>query len=208
MTDANAVTPPSPSGARILISDGDSELRQELRDELSNRGYDIVAEATSGRQAVDLAQRLQPDLSVVDLCEDHVEGLRAAVSIVDGDISPVVLLTNSSMPVDQVIGQVKVAGVVSKPICDGVLVPVIEVALARSREIRWLRQRVAELEDALETRKVVERAKGILMDLHGLSEADAFRRMRKTSMDNRRTMKEVAEAILLSHDLQLGSDLI
>ena len=207
MNDTKSVTTMLPA-ARILIADSDQVARHQLRDELSAHGYDVVAEASSGRQALDLAQRIQPDLLLVDVSADEFGDLQATASIIEDDISPVVLLTNSSTRIDQLIEEVKVAGVVCKPICDGVLVPVIEVALARHRDIRWLRERVAELEDALETRKVVERAKGILMDLHGLSEADAFRRMRKTSMDNRKTMKEVAEAILLSHDLQLGSDLI
>lgn len=208
MSDTNAVTKTSPSTARILIAGQEANDRQSLRDALTRIGYDVIAEASSGSQAVDLASRLQPDIVLVDAEMDSMSGLEAAGKIIKSDIAPVVLTAGTDSDLAAIARELKIAGCLVRPVREEDLLPAVEIALARHADLRWLRERVAELEDALETRKVVERAKGILMDLHGLSEADAFRRMRKTSMDNRKTMREVAEAILLSHDLQLGSDVI
>ena len=208
MTDSNSVTKMSPTAARILIADDDSGDRQQLREALARLGYDVIAEASNGRQAADLTGRLQPDLAMINADMEQATGLEAALTIIASEVVPVILLANPINDVERIARETKIAGYLVKPMREDELKAVIEVALARYGDLRVLRERVAELEDALETRKVVERAKGILMDLHGLSESDAFRRMRKTSMDNRKTMREVAEAILLSHDLQLGSDLI
>jgi response regulator NasT len=208
MTDSKSVTKTSPPAARILIADDDPGDRHSLRDALNQLGYDVVAEASGSRQAVDLAGRLQPDLVIIDADMDEAGGVEAAAAIIGSDIAPVILIAEAANNIGQLARDVSISGFLVKPPREEELPAIIEVALARHGDVRWLRERVAELEDALETRKVVERAKGILMDLHGLSEADAFRRMRKTSMDNRKTMREVAEAILLSHDLQLGSDII
>lgn len=208
MSDSTPVTKTSPSTARILIAGEDANERHGLRDALSRVGYDVVADASSATQAVDLASRLQPDLTIVDADMGERAGLEAAGKIVSSGISPVIIIAGPDSDIAGVARDLPVIACLVWPVRDEDLVPTIEIALARNADMRWLRDRVAELEDALETRKVVERAKGILMDLHGLSEADAFRRMRKTSMDNRKTMREVAEAILLSHDLQLGSDII
>jgi response regulator NasT len=192
-----------------LIADDESLIRLNLRDMLSQQGYEVVAEASTGRQAVDLARKLQPDLAILDIKMPEMDGLEAARAIVSEDIAPVVLLTAYSD--DELVRTAREAGVsgyLVKPLRETELAPVVEIALARFADLRDLRQRVLDLEDALETRKLVERAKGVLMDSHGLSESEAFRRMRKTSMDNRKSMREVAEAILLSHELQLNSGLI
>jgi response regulator NasT len=196
----------SPSLIRILIADDESLIRLNLRDMLSQQGYEVVAEASTGRQALDLARKLQPDLAILDIKMPEMDGLEAARAIVSEDIAPVVLLTAYSD--DELVSTARKAGVsgyLVKPLRETELAPVVEIALARFADLRDLRQRVTDLEDALETRKLVERAKGILMDSHGLSESEAFRRMRKTSMDNRKSMREVAEAILLSHELQLNT---
>lgn len=206
MTEDKAVTTMSPTTARILIAEQDASVRHDLRDALTRLGYDVIAEASSSQQAIDLAKRLKPDLAVIAVNLPEPGGLAAISAVIDEDIATVGLLLDTANGAADVARNVAVAGYLVMPVRDADLIPVIEVALARFSDIRDLRQRIAELEDALETRKLVERAKGILMDLHGLSEADAFRRMRKTSMDNRKTMREVAEAILLSHDLQLGSE--
>ena len=208
MTNSTAATKTSPTPARILIADDDAGDRHSLRDTLTQLGYDVIAEASSGRQSVDLANRLQPDLAIVDADMDDQGGVAAATAIIASGVAPVILTADGATGVIRVAREIKISGYIVTPADADTLLAVVEVALARHDDMRWLGERVAELEDALETRKVVERAKGILMDLHGLTEADAFRRMRKTSMDNRKTMREVAEAILLSHDLQLGSDLI
>jgi response regulator NasT len=196
----------SPSLIRILIADDESLIRLNLRDMLSQQGYEVVAEASTGRQALDLARKLQPDLAILDIKMPEMDGLEAARAIVSEDIAPVVLLTAYSD--DELVSTAREAGVsgyLVKPLRETELAPVVEIALARFADLRDLRQRVTDLEDALETRKLVERAKGVLMDSHGLSESEAFRRMRKTSMDNRKSMREVAEAILLSHELQLNT---
>lgn len=198
----------SPDLVRVLIADDESIIRLNLREMLTQQGYEVVAEASNGRQAVDLARKLQPDLAIVDIKMPEMDGLEAAEAIVSADIAPVILLTAYSD--DDLIAAARKAGVsgyLVKPLRETELAPVVEIALARFEDLRSLRQRVLDLEDALETRKLVERAKGVLMDTHGLSESDAFRRMRKTSMDNRKSMREVAEAILLSHDLQLNNGL-
>lgn len=208
MTDSNAVTKRSPTAARILIADDDPNDRHRLRDTLVELGFDVVAEASTSRQTIDLADRLQPDLVIVDAEMDQQDEFGASSAILERDVAPIILVGDPDSSLAAVDGDIKIAGYLPKTAYEASMLPAIEVALARHADIRKLRVRAAELEDALETRKVVERAKGILMDLHGLSEADAFSRMRKTSMDNRKTMREVAEAILLSHDLQLGSDLI
>ncbi|HLT19170.1 MAG TPA: response regulator [Thermomicrobiales bacterium] len=198
----------SPTLTRVLIADDESIIRLNLREMLTQQGYEVIAEASNGRQAVDLARKLQPDLAIVDIKMPEMDGLEAAEAIVSADIAPVILLTAYSD--DELIASARKAGVsgyLVKPLRETELAPVVEIALARFEDLRSLRQRVLDLEDALETRKLVERAKGVLMDVHGLSESDAFRRMRKTSMDNRKSMREVAEAILLSHDLQLNNGL-
>src|SRR5690606_19364159 len=198
----------SPTLTRVLIADDESIIRLNLREMLTQQGYEVIAEASNGRQAVDLARKLQPDLAIVDIKMPEMDGLEAAEAIVSADIAPVILLTAYSD--DELIASARKAGVsgyLVKPLRETELAPVVEIALARFEDLRSLRQRVLDLEDALETRKLVERAKGVLMDVHGLSESDAFRRMRRTSMDNRKPMREVAEAILLSHDLQLNNGL-
>lgn len=195
----------SPEQTRILIADDESLIRMNLREMLGQQGYDVVAEASTGQGAVDLARKIRPDLVLLDIKMPDLDGLEAAKMIVSEEIAPVVLLTAYSD--DELVVTAKAAGVsgyLVKPIRETELSPVIEIALARHEDLRELRQKVLDLEDALETRKLVERAKGVLMEAHGLSEADAFHRMRKTSMDNRKSMREVAEAILLSHKIQTG----
>jgi response regulator NasT len=198
----------SPTITRVLIADDESIIRLNLREMLTQQGYEVIAEASNGRQAVELARKLLPDLAIVDIKMPDMDGLEAAAAIVSADIAPVILLTAySDSDLVESARKAGVSGYLVKPLRETELAPVVEIALARFEDLRALRQRVLDLEDALETRKLVERAKGVLMDSHGLSESDAFRRMRKTSMDNRKSMREVAEAILLSHELQLNSGL-
>lgn len=197
----------SPPQARILIADDESLIRMHLREMLLQLGYDVVAEASSGEQAIDLAEKVHPDLVLLDVKMPELDGMDVAERLVSNRVAPVVLLTAYSD--EHLVDQAKAAGVsgyLVKPIRETELAPVIEIALARFAEVQELHQRVTDLEEALETRKVVERAKGVLMEVHGLSEADAFHRMRKTSMDNRKSMKDVAEAILLSYKVQRGSE--
>lgn len=192
--------------ARIIIADDESIIRMDLREMLSHLGYEVIAEAADGRQAVELARKLLPDLIVMDIKMPELDGIAAADELSRDRIAPVVLLTAYSE--NALIGRAKDAGVCGylvKPFRETELMPVIELALARFAETRQLEQEVTDLREALETRKLVERAKGVLMEVHGLREADAFNRMRKTSMDNRKSMREVAEAILLTYEVQTGS---
>lgn len=195
----------SPAQTRILIADDESLIRMNLREMLNQQGYDVVGEATTGRAAVDLAKKIHPDLVLLDIKMPDMDGLEASRILVQAGIAPVVLLTAYSD--DDLVADAKAAGVsgyLIKPVRETEIAPVIEIALARFDELKTLQAKVMDLEEALETRKLIERAKGVLMEAHGLSEAEAFHRMRKTSMDNRKSMREVADAILLSHLIQSG----
>lgn len=201
------VTKVSPHQARILIVDDESLIRIHLRELLVKLGYDVVAEASNGAIAVNLVRKTRPDVVLMDIKMPDSDGLDAARQIVHERLAPVVLLTaftdNELVSAARTAG---VAGYIVKPVRETELAPVIEIALARFTELQELRAQVEELEEALETRKLVERAKGVLMETHGLSEGEAFHRMRKTSMDTRKSMKEVAEAIILSHKIQTGAE--
>jgi two-component system, response regulator PdtaR len=188
---------------RIVIADDESIIRMDLREILTQLGYDVVAEASDGRAAVELTERLRPDLVILDIKMPGVDGIEAAELITRSGIAPVVLLTAYSE--QSLVGRAKRAGVTGylvKPFRESELMPAIELALARFKNLQDLQSEVNEMKDALETRKLVERAKGILMEVHGLSEPDAFTRIRRTSMDTRKSMREVAEAILLTHQVE------
>lgn len=190
---------------RIIIADDESLIRLDLREMLTHLGYDVIAEAGDGETAMELSRKLRPDLVVMDIKMPDVDGITAAEALTRERIAPVVLLTAYS---DQaLVERAKEAGVVGyvvKPFREAELMPVIELSLARFEEFRSLEGEVGGLKDALESRKVVERAKGVLMEVHGLRESEAFHRIRKTSMDARKSMREVAEAILLTHEMDFG----
>jgi response regulator NasT len=188
---------------RIIIADDESLIRLDLREMLTHLGYDVIAEAGDGRTAVELARKLRPDLMIMDIKMPEVDGIAAAEELTRERIAPIVLLTAYS---DQALVERArdsgVVGYVVKPFREAELMPVIELSRARFNEFRTLEREVGNLKDALETRKVIERAKGVLMETHGLRESEAFHRIRKTSMDARKSMKEVAEAILLAHEIE------
>ena len=196
----------SGSSWRIVIADDESLIRLDLREMLTHLGYDVVGEAGDGQTALDLARKLRPDLVIMDIKMPDVDGIAAAEDLTRERIAPVVLLTAYS---DQsLVERAKEAGVVGyvvKPFREAELMPVIELSMTRFEEFRSLEREVGGLKDALETRKLVERAKGVLMEVHGLRENEAFHRIRKTSMDTRKSMREVAEAILLTHDMDLAA---
>lgn len=199
-------TSSSSSPRRIIIADDESLIRLDLREMLISLNYDVIAEVGDGRTAVDLARKLRPDLVIMDIKMPEVDGIAAAEELTRDKIAPVVLLTAYS---DQaLVERAKEAGVVGyivKPFREAELMPVIEVAMARFDEFMALEQELGDMKEALESRKVVERAKGVLMEVHGLRESEAFHRIRRTSMDSRKSMKEVAEAILLTHEMEFGS---
>ena len=199
-------TPSASKVHRIIIADDESLIRLDLREMLTHLGYDVIAEAGDGRSALDLARKLQPDLMIMDIKMPDLDGIAAAEELTREQIAPVVLLTAYS---DQaLVERAKEAGVVGyvvKPFREAELMPVIELSLARFDEFRSLERELGDLKEALEARKQIERAKGVLMEVYGLKESEAFHRIRKTSMDARKSMREVAEAILLTHEMDIRS---
>lgn len=185
---------------RVIIADDESIIRMDLREMLTNLGYLVVGEAGDGRSAVNLARELRPDVAILDIKMPDMDGIEAARILTEEKIAPVVLLTAYSQR--ELVERAKEAGVVgyiTKPMRESDLAPAIEVAMARFSELRAMEKEVGDLKKALETRKLVDRAKGILMDTQGLTEAEAFRKIQKMSMNTRRPMKDVAEAIILAH---------
>ncbi|GAP64189.1 response regulator NasT [Ardenticatena maritima] len=188
---------------RVVIADDESIIRMDLKEMLTSLGYLVVGEASNGRDAVRLARELKPDIVIMDIKMPDMDGIEAARILTEERIAPVVLLTAFSQR--DLIEQAKEAGVVGyliKPFRESDLTPVIEVAMERFREFRELEEQVQDLKEALETRKLVDRAKGILMDRDGLKEAEAFRRIQKMSMNTRRPMREIAEAIILTYEAE------
>ena len=192
------------SQRRIVIAEDESISRMDLREMLSNLGYLVAGEAGDGRSAVNLAREVRPDLVIMDIKMPEMDGIAAAKVLTQERVAPVLLLTAYSDR-EFIEGSLDagVMGYLVKPFREAELVPAIELALARFREFRALEKELGDTRDVLETRKVVERAKGVLMDSQGLREADAFRKIQKLSMNNRKSMREVAEAILLAHQAQV-----
>ncbi len=190
---------------RIIIADDESLIRMDLREMLTNLGYLVVGEVGDGRSAVSQSRELRPDVVIMDIKMPDMDGIEAAKILTEERIAPVVLLSAYSQR--DLVERARTSGVVAylvKPYREEDLTPAIEVALARFKEFRDLEKQVADLQLALETRKLVDRAKGILMDKQGMSEAEAFRKIQKMSMDTRKSMKEVAEAIILAHQVGQG----
>jgi len=188
---------------RVIIADDESIIRMDLREMLTNLGYLVVGEAGDGRSAVNLARELRPDVVIMDIKMPDLDGIEAARNLTQERIAPVVLLTAFSQR--DLVERAKEAGVVGylvKPFRESDLGPAVEVALARFNEFRTLEKEVADLKETLETRKLVDRAKGILMDSQGLNESEAFRKIQKMSMNTRKPMKEIAEAIILAQEAQ------
>jgi len=177
----------------------------DLREMLSNLGYLVVGEVGDGRSAVNLARELRPDLIIMDIKMPDMDGIEAAKILTEEKVAPVLLLTAYSQR--ELVERAKEAGVVGylvKPFRESDLSPAIEVALSRFIEFRAMEREVGDLQQALETRKLVDRAKRILMDTQKLTEAEAFRKIQKMSMNTRKPMKDVAEAIILAHEAGKG----
>ncbi|MBN1641991.1 MAG: response regulator [Anaerolineae bacterium] len=185
---------------RVIIADDESLVRVDLREALTELGYLVVGEVGDGASAVSMARELDPDVLVMDIKMPGMDGIEAARILTEEKIAPVILLTAYSQR--DLIERAKESGVVGylvKPFRETDLTPAIELALARFAEFRTLQEEVGNLTEALETRKKVEKAKGILMEKQGMSEAEAFRKIQKMSMNTRKPMKEVAEAIILAN---------
>jgi len=188
---------------RVVIADDESIIRMDLKEMLTALGYLVVGEAGDGISAVNLARELRPDLVIMDIKMPDLDGIAAAKICTEERIAPVLLLTAFSQ--QELVDGAKEAGVVGyvvKPFRESELQPAIEIALSRFKEFRALEKEAQGLRETLETRKLVERAKGVLMDTQGLKEADAFRKIQKLSMNTRKSMKEIAEAILLAHEVE------
>lgn len=187
---------------RVLIADDEPIIRLDLKNMLEGLGYEVIAEAGDGVSAVEAARTLKPDVAILDIKMPSMDGIDAANILNSEKIAPVVLLTAFS-DLD-LINRAKEAGVFAylvKPFRENDLCPAIEIAISRYKEFLALEEEVSELEDKLETRKMVERAKGILMDQYGLKEQEAFRRIQLQSMNTRKTMREIAEAIIIAHSV-------
>ena len=181
----------------IVIADNESIIRMDLRELLEEQGHTIVGEAHDGKQALELTRKYRPDLVMMDIKMPNMDGITAAKTIADEGISPVILLTAFSD--SEIVSRAKDAGVLAylvKPIREESISPAIEIALSRWQEMKELEQELEETKDSLELRKTLDRAKGILMDAHNISESEAYRRIQRYSMMKRKTIKEVAEAIV------------
>jgi two-component system, response regulator PdtaR len=182
---------------RVLIAEDEALIRLDLKEMLEEEGYSVVAEVGDGQQAVDQAQELRPDLVILDIQMPVLDGLSAAEQIASNRIAPVIVLTAFSQR--ELVERARDAGAMAylvKPFSKNDLVPAIEVARARFAEMTALDGEVRTLEERLETRKIVEQAKGRLMEQQGLTEAEAFRWIQRTAMNQRTSMKALAQSII------------
>lgn len=181
----------------ILLADDEALIRLDLREMLSDAGHKIVGEAADGQQAVKLARELRPDFIIMDVKMPIMDGLEAAAIIGEENIAPVLLLTAYSQK--DIVEKATKAGVIAylvKPVREEQLFPAMEIAFSRFAQLQQLNQELLDLKDSLETRKLVDRAKGILMTAHKISEQDAYRKMQQYSMAKRITLKALAESII------------
>ncbi|HEX8682098.1 MAG TPA: response regulator [Ardenticatenaceae bacterium] len=186
---------------RIIVADDESIIRMDLKEMLTALGYLVVGEVGDGRSAVNLAREVRPDLVIMDVKMPDMDGIEAASILTTEKIAPVLLLTAFGQR--ELVERAKEAGVVGylvKPFRESDLTPAIEVALARFSEFQTLEAEVTDMKEALETRKIVDRAKGLLMARDSLSEQEAFRRIQKMSMNSRKPMREIADAIILTYE--------
>jgi response regulator NasT len=189
---------------RVVIAEDESVNRVDLEEELEQQGYEVVGAAADGEAAVNLTRELHPDVVLMDIKMPKMDGIEAAETLTREKLAPVLLFTAYSD--DELIERARAAGVVhfvTKPWREKDLKPAIEIALSRFSEFRAMENKVKDLEEALATRKVVEKAKGVLMEKYKLSENEAFKRIQRLSMNNRKSMREVAEAILLAEELNV-----
>jgi response regulator NasT len=180
---------------RILVAEDETLIRMDLVEMLTEAGYEVIAQATNGEEAIALANEHKPDLAILDVQMPVLDGISAAEKIIT--IAPVLMLTAFSQR--ELVDRARDAGVMAyvvKPFTISDLVPAIEIAISRHSQMRSLADEVADLHDRLETRKVIDRAKGILMKALNLTEPEAFSWIQRAAMDRRITMKEVAEAVI------------
>ena len=182
---------------RVVIAEDEAIIRLDLKETLEEEGYEVVGETGRGDEAVDLVRDLEPDLAILDVRMPGLDGLSAAREISAHKKSAVLILTAYSQR--DLIEQARDAGALAylvKPFQRSELIPAVEIALGRHREMRALHDQTQSLEDQLETRKLVDRAKGILMDSHDLSESEAFDWIQKRAMNSRLKARDVAEQVI------------
>ncbi len=182
---------------QIVIADNESIIRLDLKEMLEEAGHIVVGQAINGRRAVELTRKYHPDLVIMDIKMPDMDGITAARKIDEEKLAPVLLLTAFSQP--DIVDKAKDSGVMGylvKPVQESSLMPAIEIALSRWQERQDMEVELDKLKDNLEMRKTLDRAKGILMAAHHLSEQEAYRRIQKYAMMKRLTVKDVAEAIV------------
>ena len=198
MTDPAPLPDPSRGTApRVLIAEDEALIRMDLAEMLGEEGYDVVGQAADGQKAVELAEELRPDLVILDIKMPVLDGIAAAERIAGARIAPVVVLTAFSQR--ELVERARDAGAMAylvKPFSRTDLVPAIEMAVSRYAEVRTLEQEVNDLQESLDTRKAVDRAKGVLQEQLGLTEPEAFRWIQKTAMDLRLSMRQVADGVV------------
>ena len=186
---------------RIVVSDNESIIRMDLRELLEEAGHHVVGEAANGVKAVELTRKYRPDLVIMDIKMPEMDGIAAAKIIANEKIAPVLLLTAFSQK--EIVEKAKDSGVLAylvKPVKEVNLFPAMEIAISRFQEFAELERELEDVKNTLETRKLLDRAKGILMDTHQLGESEAFRRIQQYSMAKRKSIREVAEAIINAAD--------
>lgn len=183
--------------SRVVIAEDEALIRLDLKEMLEEDGYAVIGEAGDGETAIALAAELKPDLVILDIKMPVLDGISAAERIAGERIAPVVILTAFSQR--ELVERARDAGAMAylvKPFTKKDLVPAVEMAVSRYAELSALEAEVSDLQERLDTRKLVERAKGFLQSRHGLSEPEAFRWIQKNSMDRRLTMRKVAETVI------------
>jgi len=196
-TTAEAPEAPAPKRRRAVVAEDEALIRMDIVETLREGGYEVVGEAANGEEAVALATEHKPDVVVMDIKMPVMDGITAAEAIAKDRLAPVVLLTAFSQT--ELVERARDAGAMAyvvKPFTPGDLLPAVEIAASRFVEIRALELEIADISERMETRKQVERAKGILMEKMRLNEPEAFLCIQKTSMNKRLTMREVAEAVI------------
>ncbi|MGI6091928.1 MAG: response regulator [Veillonellaceae bacterium] len=182
---------------RIVIADNESIIRMDLKEILQEAGHTVVGEATDGRKAVELVRKHRPELVIMDIKMPEMDGITAAKIISNEKLAPVLLLTAFSQK--EIVEKAKDSGVLAylvKPVKETNLFPAIEIAMSRFQEFTELERELEDVKKSLEARKILDKAKGILMDAYKLSESEAYRRIQQYSMSKRKSIREVAEAII------------
>ena len=197
VTDQEQSPAAAPAPRRVVVAEDESLIRLDIVEILRDNGFDVVGEAGDGETAVALAKELRPDLVIMDVKMPQLDGISAAEQLSKDSIAPVVLLTAFSQK--ELVERATEAGALAyvvKPFTQNDLLPAIEIALARHAQLIALEAEISDLNERFETRKQVDRAKGLLTQKMGLSEPEAFRWIQKASMDRRLTMQEVAQAVI------------